>query len=167
MFKKLPENKYFGTMVSKESLHSQIKNIYPGPGQYINESEKRNTKMDENYILKLSRDRPINFQEQYRRLTEAKLHPDVGHYNPGLYKEFNTKLIKNATFKSKSNRKELVNHHELENPHNHLYNPEIDIIDNQPNKNWMFKKETIRRVPVNLYNPTVKVETNIEPGPAT
>lgn len=31
----------------------------------------------------------------------------------------------------------------------------------------MFKKETLRRVPVNLYNPTSKVETNIEPGPAT
>jgi len=61
----------------------------------------------------------------------------------------------------------MINWNQLNNPHSHQYNPEILEKNLYDNKNWMFKKETLRRVPVNLYNPTSKVETNIEPGPGS
>jgi len=61
-----------------------------------------------------------------------------------------------------------LNTNELSNPHNHQYNPDNIPESNQyDNANWMFKKESLRRVPVNLYNPTTKVEAKEDPGPST
>lgn len=80
---------------------------------------KKQSISDENYILKSGRERPTNFQDEYRRLTEAKLHPEAGQYNPGLYKDFNTVHKENAIFKSKSSRKIMLNQNELNNPHSH------------------------------------------------